>query len=753
MSNLFQNTLDASFYGGIIIALVIILRLVLKKAPRWTICLLWLLAGLRLLFPFQIESDFSLQPDMTQIPQIQAEAAPDPVIQNVPAVPDNVILPEEDDIQVVIQNDAVVEAHHQAIDWGEIAEFVWITVAAGMGLYSVAAYLRLKHRVREAVKLTDNVYECAGLDTAFVLGYLRPRIYIPMGLENPKYIVDHERAHIHRGDHWFKLLMYVALALHWFNPLVWAAYICLCRDLEMACDERVVQDMSLEQRKAYSAALLACSASHRSFAACPVAFGEVSVKSRILGVLNYRKPRFWISLIAVAAVIFVAVCFLTSPGGMTDAEVLEAFYTEMEALQASRQLHLTISVDSDSEFDSVVAVQNQEYWLDGDTWYRTFEYTTGDGSFITCYAQIGDAQYAREFSEDMEDFTDRDWQQLPEDNSANMPILTTDWRSLEVLEVKKERSDDGGAYTVKLQGNMSDAGVHDTYYEKYWEIHLDKDGGLLCLHLFTHGKFYMYYADIEGVYEAKSYSTVTVEPWDDSWLEELADLDAYQNREIEQLRRELALERCQLSLIDFQSRDSYCVIRERQIAGDVLTDNSTSFFYRSGDDWLYHVQIDGADQNHEFYTMEKDGNRYCRDISIIHDPANGDSYDSGWTADTETAIYDPWLADFCWDETNMELTGLSADGDLVTFTIQGSPYPKSPYSTITATEYEATFRFAPGTNILQSVTLDYTETWPVVANDQETTNARYVISTFSVQELTPEEIAATIDRYYQEAQA
>ena len=313
MTNLFIHVLEASFYGSIVIALVLVLRLVLKKAPRWTICLLWLLAAIRLLFPFDIPSSVSLQPDLAQLRQIQSEITQNPVGQAAPIQPDNVVFPDRDDVQIVIQDDAVIEEVHRVIDWSNIAAFAWVTIAASMVFYSVASYLRLKYRVREAVKLYDNVYECSGLDTAFVLGYLWPRIYIPMGLENSKYIVDHERAHICRGDHWFKLLMSAALALHWFNPLVWTAYLCTCKDLEMACDERVVRDLSLEQRKAYSAALLSCSAGHRSFAACPVAFGEVSVKSRILGVLNYRRPRFWICLIAVVAIVFVAVCFLTNP--------------------------------------------------------------------------------------------------------------------------------------------------------------------------------------------------------------------------------------------------------------------------------------------------------------------------------------------------------------------------------------------------------------------------------------------------------
>lgn len=181
-------------------------------------------------------------------------------------------------------------------------------------LYSLCAYLRLRFQVREAVKIPGG-WECEGIKTAFILGYFRPRIYIPMGvsLSCQSYILAHERAHLEKGDHWLKLLGYLALAIHWYNPLVWAAYILFCKDIELACDERVVRFMDLEERKQYSAALLRCSAERPHFAACPVAFGEVSVKQRIKSVLNYRKPGFWINLASIIAIVFVAVCLMTSP--------------------------------------------------------------------------------------------------------------------------------------------------------------------------------------------------------------------------------------------------------------------------------------------------------------------------------------------------------------------------------------------------------------------------------------------------------
>ena len=268
MTALLENVLQASFHGSIVIACVLLLRLVLKKAPRKYICWLWLLAGLRLLMPIPIKSELSLQPAITPIR-----------------------LPE--------------------VDWPIL--ILWIAVACCFGIYCLVSYRKLKQQVQEAVRIRGG-WESDRIDTAFILGFIKPRIYIPMGMskESRKYILEHERTHLDKGDHWIKMIGFLALALHWFNPLVWIAYKLLCKDIEMACDERVVQFMELEERKGYSAALLNCSTNHTHFAS-PVAFGEISVKERVMTVLNYKKPGFWISLIALIAIAFVAVCLLTSP--------------------------------------------------------------------------------------------------------------------------------------------------------------------------------------------------------------------------------------------------------------------------------------------------------------------------------------------------------------------------------------------------------------------------------------------------------
>lgn len=334
MSNLFQNLLTASFHGSIVILVVMALRLVLKKTPKKFLCFLWLLAGIRLLMPFQIQSDLSLQPDYEPVSQVQWQQLEDygrilpessqpaqnqetppvaePAQPEAPALP---AVPSPADAAVVDTPAPKVEVTvEKQLSWFRILPWVWLAVAACFLIYTLWSYIHLKLKVLDAIKIPGG-WESEHIETAFILGFIRPKIYIPMGMSRTvrRHILAHERTHLEKGDHWIKMIGFIALALHWFNPLVWAAYILLCKDIEMACDERVVQFMDLQERKSYSAALLSCSTNKAHFAACPVAFGEVSVKYRIKSVLNYKKPSFWISLLGVIAIGFVAVCLVTSP--------------------------------------------------------------------------------------------------------------------------------------------------------------------------------------------------------------------------------------------------------------------------------------------------------------------------------------------------------------------------------------------------------------------------------------------------------
>ena len=273
MERFLQNLFTASIHGSILIFAVLLLRLVLFKTPKKYICYLWLLAGIRLLLPIEIRSDLSLQPEFT-----------------------------------------LSFAKISSLKWAAVLPWVWAVIAACFAIYSLISYLKLKNQVRDAIRIRGG-WESNKIETAFILGFIKPKIYIPMGMDSQsrQNILAHERTHLDKGDHWIKMIGFLALALHWFNPLVWVAYILLCKDIETACDERVIRFMELDERKAYSSALLRCSSRRAHFAASPVAFGEVSVKQRILSILKYKKPSFWLSLLGVLAFFFVAVCFLTSP--------------------------------------------------------------------------------------------------------------------------------------------------------------------------------------------------------------------------------------------------------------------------------------------------------------------------------------------------------------------------------------------------------------------------------------------------------
>ena len=276
MDTLFGHVLSASARGSIVIAVALALRALLRRAPKKYICYLWILTGLRLLNPFPPESAWSLQPRGLMLSMGQWQALE---------------------------------------QYGNNLSILWMLGAAAMLFYSVITYVALKLRLREAIRIGPEVWESDRIDTAFVLGYIRPSIYLPMRIQGlyRELMLKHERCHLKRLDHWLKLFGFVALAVHWFNPLVWMAYVLLCWDVEFACDELVISDMDLEQRKHYSEALLACSSKGSFLGATPVAFGEKPISQRIRAVLGYRKPALWVSALAIGALVLVAICFLTNP--------------------------------------------------------------------------------------------------------------------------------------------------------------------------------------------------------------------------------------------------------------------------------------------------------------------------------------------------------------------------------------------------------------------------------------------------------
>lgn len=254
MAQFLNNLLTASFHGSIVILAVIVLRLLLKRTPKKFFCMLWLLAGIRLLMPFEIQSQLSLQPEPTPVIQqivlheelnVVPEVLDTSLIQETVPVEWREILPEfslsTTATEPVHPESSVTAPVEKRVTWNDLLPWIWLGVASLFLIYTLYAYTRLRLLVREAVKI-EGVWECDRIDTAFILGFIKPQIYIPMGMSLMvrKHILAHEQTHIEKGDHWFKLIGFIALALHWFNPLVWIAYILLCKDIEMACDERVV---------------------------------------------------------------------------------------------------------------------------------------------------------------------------------------------------------------------------------------------------------------------------------------------------------------------------------------------------------------------------------------------------------------------------------------------------------------------------------------------------------------------------------
>ena len=309
MNILFLKLLNMSISAGWLVLAVLVLRLCLKKAPKWVSVLLWGIVAIRLILPFSIESVLSLIPSVQTVP-MDIELSTAPAVDTGVTVLNNAVNPIL--AQSVPSPGASVNPMQVIV---AVCANVWLLGVAVMALYTAISYLRLRRRVRTAVRLQGNIYQSEQVDSPFVLGLLLPRIYLPFSTDAQalSHVIAHENAHIRRKDHWWKPLGFLLLTLHWFNPLMWLAYILLCRDIELACDEKVIKELGCDQRADYTQALLSCSVSRKSIAACPLAFGEVGVKERVKSVMKYKKPAFWIIVAAIAICAVVAVCFLTDP--------------------------------------------------------------------------------------------------------------------------------------------------------------------------------------------------------------------------------------------------------------------------------------------------------------------------------------------------------------------------------------------------------------------------------------------------------
>lgn len=325
MDDVFLKLVNLSISASWLILAVLVLRVVLKKAPKWVMPLLWGVVALRLVCLFSIESALSLIPSAETIPSEIVTETREPVLyeQATLDIVTNPTLPSAAEVPVGVSR------QQAQVDFN-IYSILWLAGMSALLVHALVSAGKLKRKLATAILLRDNIYESEFVDSPFVFGVVKPNIYLPMHMDEgtAAYVIAHEHAHLARRDHWWKVLGYLVLALHWFNPLVWVAYILFCRDIELACDEKVVRGLDGAARADYSQALLSCAAPKRAVAACPLAFGEGNIKTRVKSALHYKKPAFWVAAAAVLAVVIVAVCFLTNPrserGSLVWAQKLNA---------------------------------------------------------------------------------------------------------------------------------------------------------------------------------------------------------------------------------------------------------------------------------------------------------------------------------------------------------------------------------------------------------------------------------------------
>lgn len=348
MTAVFLKLLNMSLTASLLILAVLPIRLLMKKAPKWMTCLLWLMVAVALVCPVRPQSPMSVLPAADLII----------ITTDTPQADDTLPLVQEDPIliQDIIEQEPIPEQP----SYVEIGSILWCMGMLALLGYAAFSWLRLKRRVAASIEIDKNVFVCDDIDTPFILGMIRPHIYLPSELDEitAAQVLTHERAHLARKDHWWKPLGYLLLTVHWFNPLVWVAYSLLCTDIELACDEKVIKNMDTGSKQAYSEALLRCSMPRHLIAACPLAFGEVGVKQRIKAVLHYKKPAFWVILIAVVVCVALCAGFLTNPVVKTLGELNNHRRDQFDTVAiGNSERYITIDTDLTELFDVLEQVE------------------------------------------------------------------------------------------------------------------------------------------------------------------------------------------------------------------------------------------------------------------------------------------------------------------------------------------------------------------------------------------------------------
>ena len=374
MKELFTGILNISISAGILIIVCTLVRLIFRRMPKFVRCLMWLLVAIRLAVPFAIESPLSLLPTKEYV-TVSSNDNADVVgnAYNNTELTDKVDAQEGAELAENVATENTAETNN--IDVMYVLSIVWLVGVVAMLIYALISYIRLRRLVDDAVLLRDNIYQSERAGTAFILGVIRPRIYVPYGLSlNELYMsISHEKAHISRRDHLVKPLGFIIAAVYWFNPLVWLAYILLCRDIELACDEKVIKKIGYDKKKDYSQALLNLSIPKKYISACPVAFGEVGINERIKNVLTMKKGKKIIIAVAVAICAVLAICFLTYPKKIKNNS------GDVAEVQASEETAEEIEEATTEE---------------------TTTETNSSENVVECFPVIGSGTITRQFSED-----------------------------------------------------------------------------------------------------------------------------------------------------------------------------------------------------------------------------------------------------------------------------------------------------------------------------------------------------------------
>ena len=386
MAAVFLKLLNLSISASWLVLAVLVLRLISKRSPKWMNVLLWGIVALRLMLPFSIESALSLIPSAETVSPAVVQFDPAPTITSGVNIIDNAVNPSLSEHFAAAPTMSV----NPLYVWTYLAGWVWLIGLGVMLLYALMSYLRLRRRVSVSLCVRENIYLCDAISSPFILGVVKPHIYLPSGLDEVQRqnVLSHERAHLTRRDHWWKPLGFALLAVYWFNPVLWLAYALLCRDIELACDERVIRTMDESAVKTYSTVLLACSMPRKAVITCPLAFGEVGVKERVKNALHYKKPAFWVVAASVAVCVVVAVCFLTNPEHETmkwakNLRVDDVVRVELTIMpQATNKQYKDFNADEIAEAVALINKSSGRYIsepesLNGST--MTLYITTADG--------------------------------------------------------------------------------------------------------------------------------------------------------------------------------------------------------------------------------------------------------------------------------------------------------------------------------------------------------------------------------------